>query len=137
MRTDAFWSPPLLALVVVALLAVACGGENRSPTAPSSVPSPAGIAAGSGVATVATGSPDGAQDGADVPEVTAASAKNKDKDKDKDKDKNKVDICHVTGNGTFHLLNISANAKAAHLGHGDVEPDNGACPTLVTATAFR
>ena len=35
----------------------------------------------------------------------------------------KVDVCHVTGNGSYHLINVSANALPAHLGHGDVLPD--------------
>lgn len=34
----------------------------------------------------------------------------------------KVDVCHVTGDGTFHLLNINGNALEAHLGHGDALP---------------
>jgi len=41
----------------------------------------------------------------------------------------KVDVCHRTGNGSFHEINISRNALAAHLGHGDVMPDEyGDCP---------
>ncbi len=31
----------------------------------------------------------------------------------------KVDVCHRTGNGEFHLINISSNALDAHLAHGD------------------
>ncbi len=31
----------------------------------------------------------------------------------------KVDICHRTGNGSFHLINVSQNAEAAHRAHGD------------------
>ncbi len=41
----------------------------------------------------------------------------------------KVDVCHRTGNGSFHEINVSANALPAHLGHGDVLPDEyGNCP---------
>ncbi len=35
---------------------------------------------------------------------------------------NKVAICHRTGNGSFHLINVSVNALSAHLGHGDGQP---------------
>jgi hypothetical protein len=41
----------------------------------------------------------------------------------------KVDVCHRTGNGSFHEINISANALPAHMRHGDVMPDEyGDCP---------
>lgn len=41
----------------------------------------------------------------------------------------KVDVCHRTGNGSFHEINISGNALPAHLQHGDVLPDEyGDCP---------
>ena len=41
----------------------------------------------------------------------------------------KVDVCHRTGNGSFHEINISRNALPAHLRHGDVMPDEyGDCP---------
>jgi hypothetical protein len=41
----------------------------------------------------------------------------------------KVDVCHRTGNGAFHEINISRNALPAHLAHGDVLPDEyGDCP---------
>lgn len=41
----------------------------------------------------------------------------------------KVDVCHQTGNGSFHVINISANALPAHMNHGDVLPDEyGDCP---------
>ncbi len=32
----------------------------------------------------------------------------------------KVDVCHRTGAGTFHLINISQNAVQKHIDHGDV-----------------
>jgi len=32
----------------------------------------------------------------------------------------KVDICHRTGNGSSHVINVSVNAVPAHLAHGDV-----------------
>jgi hypothetical protein len=41
----------------------------------------------------------------------------------------KVDVCHLTGNGSYHMINVSANALPAHLRHGDVLPDEyGDCP---------
>ena len=32
---------------------------------------------------------------------------------------NKVDICHITGNGSYHVINVSTSAQSAHLAHGD------------------
>ena len=41
----------------------------------------------------------------------------------------KVDVCHRTGTGSFHEINISGNALPAHLRHGDALPDAyGDCP---------
>ncbi|TAL08322.1 MAG: hypothetical protein EPO00_07400 [Chloroflexota bacterium] len=41
----------------------------------------------------------------------------------------KVSVCHRTGNGSYHEINISGNALPAHLRHGDVLPDEyGDCP---------
>ncbi len=34
----------------------------------------------------------------------------------------KVNICHVTGNGTYILLNVAQPAVPAHLNHGDGFP---------------
>ena len=34
----------------------------------------------------------------------------------------KVQVCHKTGNGTFHLITISVNAQPAHVAHGDGQP---------------
>ena len=34
----------------------------------------------------------------------------------------KVDVCHVTGNGTYRLINISKSAQQAHIDHGDAIP---------------
>lgn len=31
----------------------------------------------------------------------------------------KVDVCHITGNGSFQLINVSENAVRAHVDHGD------------------
>ena len=41
----------------------------------------------------------------------------------------KVQICHVTGNGTWRSIEVSINALPAHIAHGDQEasPD-GSCP---------
>jgi hypothetical protein len=42
-------------------------------------------------------------------------------------DGQKVDLCHRTGNGSFHLINVSISAEPAHLAHGDGRP-GGAVP---------
>jgi hypothetical protein len=34
----------------------------------------------------------------------------------------KVDICHQTGAGGYHLMNINQNAERAHRAHGDAAP---------------
>jgi len=34
----------------------------------------------------------------------------------------KVQVCHRTGNGSFHLISIGASAEPAHLAHGDGKP---------------
>ena len=34
-------------------------------------------------------------------------------------------VCHVTGNGSYNLLNVNENAVQAHLGHGDGIPGDG------------
>jgi uncharacterized repeat protein (TIGR01451 family) len=34
----------------------------------------------------------------------------------------KVDLCHRTGNGSYHLINVSIDAEPAHLAHGDGRP---------------
>jgi len=34
----------------------------------------------------------------------------------------KVPDCHITGNGSFHLITISINALPAHVAHGDGQP---------------
>lgn len=41
----------------------------------------------------------------------------------------KVDICHVEGNGSYHLINVSTNAVPAHLAHGDGLP-SGVVPGM-------
>ncbi len=37
----------------------------------------------------------------------------------------KVDICHGTGNGSYHWINVSVNALEAHLAHGDFTECDG------------
>ncbi len=44
----------------------------------------------------------------------------------------KVEVCHMTGNGNSHTINIAAPAVPAHVAHGDTE---GACATTPTTTA--
>jgi hypothetical protein len=31
----------------------------------------------------------------------------------------KVELCHRTGNGSYHLISVSINAEPAHRAHGD------------------
>ena len=35
-----------------------------------------------------------------------------------------LDICHVSGQGEFHLISIAAAAHAAHIAHGDKAPEH-------------
>lgn len=44
----------------------------------------------------------------------------------------KVDVCHRTGDGEFHLINISGNALDAHLAHGDALAEPGPVPGMPT-----
>ena len=44
----------------------------------------------------------------------------------------KVDVCHRTGDGEFHLINVSGNALDAHLAHGDALAEPGPVPGLPT-----
>jgi hypothetical protein len=39
----------------------------------------------------------------------------------------KVDLCHRTGNGRYHLISVSIDAQPAHIAHGDGVP-NGEVP---------
>lgn len=34
----------------------------------------------------------------------------------------KMDVCHVTGNGSYHMINVSERAWPAHEAHGDALP---------------
>lgn len=42
-------------------------------------------------------------------------------------------ICHLTGNATspFELIRVQSGARASHLKHGDVEAENGNCPSVL------
>jgi hypothetical protein len=44
----------------------------------------------------------------------------------------KVEVCHVTGNGGSHTIDVAQPAVAAHLAHGDRE---GACARTTTAVS--
>ena len=46
----------------------------------------------------------------------------------------KVDVCHREGNGSFHLINVSAKAMPAHVAHGDAKP--GEAVPGMTDTVF-
>ncbi len=39
----------------------------------------------------------------------------------------RVDICHLTGNGEYIVIEVSENAADAHMRHGDSELINGLC----------
>ena len=43
----------------------------------------------------------------------------------------KVNVCH-SASGTFHMINVSENALAAHLAHGDHLGTAGDCRTNST-----
>ena len=92
----------VLALVVVTsftLLAVACSGNfnESTPAGPTAV---GGVAPGVGGVAIGGGT------------VSLAGRTPN------------VDVCHVTGNGSFQLLNVNGNALSAHLNHGDGVPDS-------------
>lgn len=42
-------------------------------------------------------------------------------------------ICHFTGDSTtpYELIAIRQAARASHVGHGDVEAENGKCPSVL------
>jgi hypothetical protein len=44
----------------------------------------------------------------------------------------KVDVCHMTGSGKAHTINIARPAVAAHVAHGDTE---GACAETTATTS--
>jgi hypothetical protein len=48
----------------------------------------------------------------------------------------KVDVCH-SASGTFHMINISGNALAAHLAHGDHLGTARDCGTNVTKVSAK
>jgi len=47
----------------------------------------------------------------------------------------KVDVCHITGNGRSHTINIAEPAVAAHVAHGDTEGACAATTQTPTTTA--
>ncbi len=115
MRTHPYSIPLALAVVGIAiLLASACVDSRQSPSGPS--PAAAGVGG-----TVAVQSSTGDNAGA---RVSANGA-------------NTAAVCHLEGNGTYHLVNVNPNALDAHLGHGDVLPRSGECPPPLTATVTR
>jgi hypothetical protein len=110
--------------VIVAVLAAACGDGRHSVSGPS----PVGATRG-GVAGVTTSTPQSDNDvaGSNAPGETLSEAR-----------ANTTAVCHLEGNGTYHLIEINAHALDAHLKHGDVLPEHGdVCPEPITATAGR
>lgn len=51
-------------------------------------------------------------------------------------DSRKIDVCHREANGTFHTINISINAMAAHLAHGDFQGDCSVASTTICNQAW-
>ncbi len=43
-------------------------------------------------------------------------------EEDEEGEGEKVELCHVTGNGTYRPITVSINAVPAHMAHGDGEP---------------
>jgi hypothetical protein len=118
MRTHSYSIPLALAVVgIVTLLASACD-SRQSPSAPS----PTSVAPGvSGGSTITVQSPTAGSGGATV---SASGA-------------NTAAVCHLVGNGTYHLLHVDPHALDAHRRHGDVLPENGECPAPITPTVRR
>ena len=118
MRTHSYSIPLGLAVVgIVTLLASACD-SGQSPSAPSPT-SAAGGATGGGTITVQSPTADSGGK-----TVSASRA-------------NTAAVCHLVGNGTYHLLHVNPHALDAHLRHGDVLPQNEECPAPVTPTVQR
>ena len=126
MRTAYRIAVALAVGIIVALLAAACGDGRRSVTAPS----PVGATRDAGGATLTTqsaGDVAGDQGQGNALEDTLSAERADD-----------TAVCHIEGNGTFHLIHINANALDAHLKHGDVLPHDGnVCPEPITTTAGR
>jgi hypothetical protein len=43
----------------------------------------------------------------------------------------KLDVCHITGNGTYILVNVSMNALPSHMDHGDALPGDNIAGELL------
>ena len=50
-----------------------------------------------------------------------------DEDEEPGEGAEKVELCHLTGNGSFRHIEVSVNALPAHMAHGDVVPIEGSC----------
>ena len=52
----------------------------------------------------------------------------------------KVGVCHVDGKNNYRLISVNANAKPAHLAHGDILPGEGGlgadCSSVVVVESF-
>ena len=95
----------LAALVVGGLLMASC---QRSPSAPTELPSPAGQATSDGSEEARGGIPG--------PPATQ-------------------EICHLDQDtGEYHLIKIDPNAVPAHRAHGDVDPGDGLDENCLTGT---
>ena len=115
-----------LAVGVVVALLTGCGDGRRSVTDPSPVGATRGVSGGPILTT---------QSAEDVPgdhgQATGAD------DTLSAERANTTAVCHIEGNGTFHLIYINVHALQAHLNHGDVLPQDGVCPEPITTTAGR
>ena len=127
MRTEYRIAVALAVGVLVTLLAAACGDGRRSITNPSPVGTPRD-AGGATLTMQSAGDVAGDQVGeGSAREDTLSPAR-----------ANTTAVCHIEGNGTFHLIHINEHALDAHLKHGDVLPHDGdVCPEPITTTAGR
>lgn len=122
MRTDYRIAVALAVGVIVTLLAAACGDGRHSVTGPS----PAGGTAAGGAALTVQSADDAAGGQSSDPEETFSVARAD------------TAVCHLEGNGTYHLIHINQHALDAHLKHGDVLPHDGdVCPEPITTTVGR
>jgi hypothetical protein len=126
MRTEYRIAVALAVGALVTLLAAACGDGRRSITDPSPVGAPRNTG-GASPAMQSQGDVAGDQGQGSAGEATLSEAR-----------ANTTAVCHIEGNGTFHLIHINPNALDAHLNHGDVLPhDEDVCPEPITTTAGR
>jgi hypothetical protein len=126
MRTHPYSISLTLAMVgIVTLLAGACGDTHPSPSGPSPA-SAVGSGTTAGASTAVSSTDDVTADVADaIGETMSATGANT------------AAVCHLVGNGSYHLLHVNPHALQAHMNHGDVLPQGRACPPTLTTTVGR